>query len=67
MITAAYGTARGTAAQPQVLVGRRFYTLEHVDHFFQPLPTSVSVSQGQSGVTRRRLARVRCDTGEIVN
>lgn len=67
VITAGYGTARGTAAQPQVLVGRRFYTLEHVNLFFEPFPTSVSVSQGQSGATRRRLARVRCDSGEIVN
>jgi hypothetical protein len=66
-LTTAYGSASVSANdQGHLLTGQRWYDVDGVDFVLAPFPSSISVSQGQSGARRSRFARIDCGTGEAV-
>ncbi len=56
-----YGALSGADAHGDAyLAGKRWYTLDHVDYFFEDPPSSVS--SDSSGKAVRKLARATCET-----
>ena len=63
-ITTAYGSASVDGPRERIATpGQRWYTLDGVADVLTPSPHSVSVSNGQTGATRKRFVRVDCYTG----